>query len=197
MGASTAKKAYNLPSNYRYSNLLYSHRHHLVLEAGTITRSQRATAGSWNFPMLQKPYRQLSYGRNGGTQSENRCQMSDHCYVRTLYVWKAIPAEASKRGTPNMKLELQRVCSNDRMAHPLPVMYTYGRKRVRLRCRQNMDYSTRRGVPRLTTYRACNELNILCVHVCVMCVHECVCACVRVCACVVCACMHKCVRASQ
>ena len=68
--------------------------------------------------MLQKPYRQLSYGRNGGTQSENRCQMSDHCYVRTLYVWKAIPAEASKRGTPNMKLELQRVCSIDRSNAP-------------------------------------------------------------------------------
>jgi len=53
-----------------------------------------------------------------GTQSENRCQMSDHCYVRTLYVWKAIPAEASKRGTPNMKLELQRVCSSDRSNAP-------------------------------------------------------------------------------
>ena len=41
----------------------------------------------------------------------------------------AIPPEASKRGTPNSKLELPRVCGINRMPRPLPVMYAFGRKR--------------------------------------------------------------------
>ena len=106
--------------------------------------------------------------------------MSDHCYVWTL--------QASKRGTPNLKLELQRVCSNDRMPHPLPVMYTYGRKRA-------SDYAVRTWI----TLRV-GEFPHDClsrmqrvkyfVFVRVMCVHE------RVCMCA-CVCMHAQVCASQ
>ena len=121
-----------------YSNLLYIHQHHLVLEAGTITRSQRAAAGSWSFPMLQKSYRQLFYRGDG----ERSPKIDVKCFITATfghYIWKAISAEASKRGTTNMKLELQRVCSIDRMPHPLPVIYTCGRKRVRLRCRSTSE----------------------------------------------------------
>jgi len=39
-----------------------------------------------------------------------------------------MPPEASKRGTPNLELELQWVCSIDQMPRPLPVIYTYGER---------------------------------------------------------------------
>ena len=55
------------------------------------------------------------------------------------YIWKAIPPEASERGTPNLELELRRVCCIDWMPHPLPVMYTCGRQSVRLCCRPNIN----------------------------------------------------------
>jgi len=36
----------------------------------------------------------------------------------------AIPQEASKRGKPNLELELQRVVSIDRRPRPLPAIHT-------------------------------------------------------------------------
>ena len=104
-----------------------------------------------------------------------------------------VTLQASKRGTPNLKLELQRVCSNDRMPHPLPVMYTYGRKRASdYAVRTWITYSTRRSLPHdcLSRMHRVKYFVFVHVHVRVMCVHECVCMCA-------CVCMHAQVCASQ
>jgi len=41
-----------------------------VLEADMITKTWRAAAGSWSFPMLQKSYLELLYRRDGESSSK-------------------------------------------------------------------------------------------------------------------------------
>ena len=92
--------------------------------------------------MLPKSYRQLLYRRAWrGTQSENRCQMSDHRYIQTLHlegytidtiITHPIPPEASKRGTPKLKLgELPRVDAYRSNAPPTSGNICIRWKRVR------------------------------------------------------------------
>jgi len=60
-----------------------------------------------------------------GTESENTCNFP---IFETFgrYIWKAIAPRSKHSGTPNLELEVRRVCTIDGSPHPLPVIYTFG-----------------------------------------------------------------------
>jgi len=66
-----------------------------------ITKDWRAAARSWCFPMSQKPYRSVALEKRQETESNSTytCSIIDTC---GHYLWKAIAAQASRRGTPNL-----------------------------------------------------------------------------------------------
>ena len=121
------------------ATLLYIKQHSLVLEADAIMKSWRAAVGSWSFPVLQKSYWLLLYRRD----RERSPKIDVKCVITATfghYIWKAIPQEASQRESPNLELKLWRDCSIDWIPRPLPVIYIYSWKHIRLYCHPNIDY---------------------------------------------------------
>jgi len=100
--------------------------------------------------MLLKCLPEVALQKREGTKSENTSCPIIHMFG--CYFWKAIAPEESNRGTPELELEVQRVCSLDRRPGPLPIIYMYGASTSDYTCHPNIHYSLFNFISKMYTF---------------------------------------------